>query len=236
MGLRGAAVACAVFVAGCEALFPLHELGPCEGYCDCLEPKAAFCDDFERGDLGAWTRTDTARQGAVTLVNDVSVSPTHALHVEVPAVDTGGRASLHKDFPNVQANQLTIEFDVNPRLLSDDQILSFQLSAGYSAALVFSQAEVGAFEKNDAAQNYAKVDGAPTLTVGAWQHVVVTLRLDQKTIAVRYGADPGGRTFAHPLATNLTVGEPSFDLGAVFVQNSPDGWSASFDNVVLRYE
>jgi hypothetical protein len=283
MPSRRAAVVCALaLVAGCEAFFPLDDLGPgaasdagpdatqpdapsgvdakvptdspvvneaateasadagpppC-GFCDCFQADASFCDDFERGDLSKWTTKDSNKGGVASVVTDASVSPTHALHAEVPPVDSGGRGSVHKDFPGVQTSDLTLEFDVNPRALTDDQIISFGLSATKSVALVFSPNAVGVFEENDSVQNFTQVLGAQSLTPDVWQHLVIRLQLGGvDTIDFTYGADAGATTYNQPLTiVNVPSGEPAFDLGAVFIQSSPNGWGASFDNVVLRYK
>src|SRR5262249_17762655 len=126
----------------------------------------------------------------------------------------------------------------NPRALTDDQIMSFDLSQGTSVALVFSSNVVGVFEENAGAQNFTQVPVAPSLTPGVWQHVAITVQLaGVDTIAFRYGTDAGAKTYSQPLTLiNVPTGEPAFDLGAVFIQSSPSGWGASFDNVVLRYK
>jgi hypothetical protein len=275
MGSRRAAFGCALaLLAGCEALFPLDDLGggratdagtsdgappppsdaappdvaeaasdagadadACRGYCACLVPQPSFCDDFDEGGLTAWSTPDTTDGGTVMVVAGAAVSPPNVLRVEVPTVDAGGaRASVRKSF-GATTTTLRLEVDVFATDWTDDQMIAFDVDANYGVGLVFSAAKVGVFEENGPTQTFNYLSGATPPPTNAWTHVVVDLRLGANpTISLSYGDPDGGATVYTAGIGAPSKGAPTFELGAIYIQSSPTGWRATFDNVVLRYQ
>jgi hypothetical protein len=276
---RWAFVCALALLVGCEALFPLDDLGgprpaldgggyadtgarpadattdalrapdaaeaatdagvdvapdACAGFCPCLVPAPSFCDDFEEGDLRAWS-TITARGGTASVVADASVSPPRSLRIDIPPVDAGGRGYVQKDFSVTTMTQLRLEFDMSSPQWTDDQAVAFEVANDYSVALVFSDQRVGVFEEVDGGQVFNPL--GPAIAPNVWQHVVIVVRLGATpTISLSYGDPDAGAAVYTQSIQAPALGKPTFDLGGVYIQNSPMGWHANFDNVTLRFQ
>ncbi len=239
-----------VVATGCELFYPLGgytggDAGhACDGgYCACLVPKPTFCDDFDEGSLGAlWDGTPSCATGSsLAADSDASRSPPSSLLVSFPFVGaTGAECYLatNLDGPFAEAR---LEFDLlAPDGFTNDQIAAFQLASGYSIGLAISADQVSSFEEPSGSNGSDVVLGLAVPATATWSHVTIIVHPSDPEAGagffqLSYGnPDAGAAVDEHAIRTGEgQTTQPQLQLGGVYVYDSPAGWRANFDNVVL---
>jgi hypothetical protein len=143
---------------------------------------------------------------------------------------------LSKDFPQ-PFRRARLEFDmIAPLGFTHNEVVSFNFDSGDAVSFGFRPTEVYA---DDIRQTV--VFGAPVPRTGAWFHVTLILQFADSAsgapgfLRLSFGdPDAGAPYWDRPITWSATG--LALDLGATYVDGSPDGWSANFDNVVLRLD
>jgi hypothetical protein len=206
------------------------------GFCACLSPPPTFCDDFDHGTLGArWTApVANPMPGASLTLDSNAVSSPNALRVIFPRSAGGGAIALAEEFSQT-FQEARLEFDVfAPDGFTDDQVAAFRIGGSYTVSLVFLSDGAKAFEEPSEVPTSL---GAPSPPAGVWTHVTLIFRLPGSgpgLFRLSYGnPDAGAAVYDLPIRTAVS-GTLRLAFGGVYVQDSPNGWTSNFDDVVLR--
>jgi hypothetical protein len=242
-----------VAAVGCETFYPLDGYkgsdaarteggtpnadGACDrGFCGCLVSAPAFCDDFDEGPLGArWDGEASPPSVGATAKLDPNTSASGPNSLGITMPPGGGDTYLAYAIPRV-FHEARVEFDMlAPEGFTDDQVLAFRFDdSGYFLALVLT----------GTASSYDSRTGAPTTfgvspRVGAWTHVTVILRMSDAASGTKglfrlsFGnPDAGDPFYDHEIDTGPPE-KSTLRFGCINAMNSPNGWRANFDNLVL---
>jgi len=222
--------------------------GPAIRFCDTVTPPPAFCADFDGANAKAedgWSGHEEGGGATSSLDHDVFHSGPASLGVHVPPIPDGGwaKADLVRAAAGAAA-ETSLTFDFRADTYTDSNVGGIALAGDgsaspYSASLVFGSGYASLME--EAAEDggpyfYTTLPGAPPL--GQWTTVTLIVHsVDRGAgtdgwVTVEY--DGAVVLDKHPITTKTAFGVPTITLGAAYVQNSPTGWAANFDNVVIR--
>jgi hypothetical protein len=217
------------------------------------QPPATLCSDFdEASPLAAWAIPAAAGDAGLSVDDSGSFSPPNSLRVDVPSLASGASAYAGINQTFSFSSSVRVDFEYRATAETDDKIAEFVFPSGYAVGLVLSRAlpalTVPLQETipgmDGGAASYvtpsASFSSAPNST-GSW--VAMSLAVSAPTMGgaatatVQIGNAQGTATLAGPgsaFTSSQDAGLPVLvRLGAVFVDQSPTGWSANFDNVVV---
>jgi hypothetical protein len=218
----------------------------CDGsFCECLVPKPAQCDDFERGGTfnGRWS--DSQKYNATLRVGPGGVSSPNALLVETDLNATDvSTAYLSQDVPTV-VTEIELTFDMRiDRIAKDSDTAFAQIDVhdanpnGFaSIGFGFSR---GAFELSD----YTKYpDGGvqagktwplESPTLGQWRHYQVKLSLTGAPGVVV--TIDGKNVIDERVSPGFAPAAFTMHCPIEFATPSATGWAFAFDNLTLDYK
>ena len=173
----------------------IRDAGP--SYCDFLDVKPAFCDDFDHGAVGAtWDAVVVIKPGTATLDDTVSTSAPNSLLITTPLVqDTSyGTVLLRKTVTNAAAvTHARLAFSFNPTSMTSATgslaIATLDLSMGHLFTLYLrdqSTTPGPSLVETQASDTRFALTGVPA--VGAWTRVILDLDVTNAKANVYFGS------------------------------------------------
>jgi len=256
-GLRAGATIVALAQAGCQWIGGINDFAltsedaaSSSSWCASLVPPATLCSDFDEGpSLAPW---DTPASGA-TLAVDTNVydSPPGSLRVDVPSLAAGQSAFAGLTYTfNSPATKAHVELEYSASTDTDDKIIEIVWPSSYAVAIVLPPSvpipsiPVQETVPTGGSTSYvtpvatSSPQAAPDPTGSGWVKIALTVQMPEDGGTPSLEADVGDATWTAPL-TGFPTGAASsllIRVGGVFVDDSPSGWVAHFDNVAVTVQ